>query len=465
MKTYEELLRENEDLRRQLAEQARQIAEQARQIERLEKLIEQLRRGGKRQAAPFSKGAPKESPKRPGRKSGEQYGARSCRPRPEQVDERVEVGCPLFCEACNGKVLLKGKESQFQIDLPEIRPRTIEFVLHYGECLNCGQRVVGRDSRQTSQAVGAAGVQIGPRLVATATLLNKVGGLSYGKIADFVEQVTGLSVSRSTLCRAVQRAGSKAQSIYEDLVGVIRDSPVVYPDESGWRIGGRSAWLWAFTNRRETVYSIERGRGFAEASSVLGKDYAGALVADGWAPYRRFTGATHQTCLAHLLRRCSEMLETAQGGAARFPRQVRALLLAALAVRDRRQAEEISPHGARVAKGRLAAQMDRLLAGHFTHTGNARLAKHLRRNQNALFVFLDRADLEATNWPAEQAIRPAVVNRKSCGGNRTWRGATAQANLMSLLRTCQQQDINSLSALTTILCSVEAPSYKMLSSH
>jgi transposase len=462
MKTYEELLRENEDLRRQLAEQARQIAEQARQIERLEKLIEQLRRGGKRQAAPFSKGAPKENPSRPGRKPGEKYGSQVCRPRPEKVDERVEVDCPLFCEACHGKVRLVGKESQFQIDLPEIRPRTTEFVLHYGECLSCGRRVAGRDWRQTSQAVGAAGVQIGPRVVATAALLNKVGGLSYGKIATFLEQLTGLDVARSTLCRAVQRAGSKAQPVYEDLVGRIRESPVVYPDESGWRIGGRSAWLWAFTNRRETVYSIERGRGFAEASSVLGKDYAGTLVADGWAPYRRFTAATHQTCLAHLLRRCREMLETAQGGAVRFPRQVKELLLAALAVRDRRQTEEISPHGARVAKGRLAARMDRLLASHFTHVENARLAKHLRRNQNALFVFLDREDIEATNWPAEHAIRPAVVNRKSCGGNRTLQGATTQAVLMSLLRTCQQLDINSLSAVTAILRSTEAPSYETL---
>lgn len=464
MKTYEEILQENSELQHRLAEQAGQLVEQALRIEKLEKLIEKLRRGGKRQAAPFSKGDPKESPKRPGRKRGKEYGARACRPVPEQVDERVEVGCPLFCEVCNGKVRLTGKESQFQIDLPEIRPRATEFVLHYGECQSCGRRVAGRDWRQTSEAVGAAGVQIGPRVVATATLLNKVGGLSYGKIATFLEQTTGLGVARSTLCRAVQRAGGKAQPIYDDLVSVIRESPVVYPDESGWRVGGRSAWLWAFTNRRETVYSIQRGRGFAEASRVLGKDYGGALVADGWAPYRRFTEATHQTCLAHLLRRCSEMLETAQAGAARFPRQIKAILQAALAVRDRRQAEEISSHGVRVVKGRLAAQMDRRLAGHFTHAGNARLAKHLRRNQNALFVFLDREDVEATNWPAEQAIRPAVVNRKSCGGNRTWRGATTQATLMSLLRTCQQRDVNSLSALTTILCSPEPPSYKLISS-
>jgi len=456
MQTYEELLQENSELRRKLAEQARQV-------EKLEKLVEELRRRGKRQAAPFSKGEPKSKPKRPGRKPGKKYGDRASRPRPPRVDETVEVNCPLFCESCNGTVRLTGKESQVQVDLPAIRPWTVEFILHSGECTACGQRVVGRDSRQTSQAVGAAGVQIGPGLVALATYLNKVGGLSYGKIATLLEQMTGLRVARSTLCRAVQRAASKSQPIYDECVESLRKSPVVYPDESGWRIGGLGAWLWAFTNRHETVYSIQRGRGFAEAASVLGKDYAGTLVADGWAPYRRFTAATHQTCLAHLLRRCSEMLETAQGGAVRFPRQVQKILRAALSVRDRREAAEISPHGVRVAKGRLAAQMDRLLAGRFTHEGNRRLAKHLRRNQSALFVFLDRNDIEATNWPAEHAIRPAVVNRKSCGGNRTPRGATTQAVLMSLLRTCQQREINPLSALTTILCSAKAASCELLS--
>ncbi|HKI01655.1 MAG TPA: transposase, partial [Thermoanaerobaculia bacterium] len=107
----------------------------------------------------------------------------------------------------------------------------------------------------------------------------------------------------------------------------------------------------------------------------------------------------------------------------------------------------------------LVAQMDQLLSGNFTHEGNRRLAKHLRCNREALFLFLDREDIEATNWPAEHAIRPAVVNRKSCGGNRTRRGAEVQAVLMSLLRTFHQRGINSISAFTTLLRSPQAPSY------
>jgi transposase len=451
MPTYEEILQESSELRRQVEKQERRIAQ-------LEKIIEELRRGGKRQAGPFSKGEPKSDPQTPGRKAGERYGKRACRPVPEQVDETIAVDGPLACEICNGPVHVAGEERQYQIDLPEIRPQTTEFVLQVCECTQCGHRMKGRHPRQTSQAVGAAGVQIGPGVISLATYLNKVGGMSYGKITALLEQVAGLKVERSTLCRALVRTASKAQPIYQELVETIRTSPVVYPDESGWRVGGFSAWLWAFTNRRETVYLIAPGRGFAEASEILGEEYSGTLVADGWAPYRCFAQATHQTCLAHLLRRCGEMLETAQGGAVRFPRRVKEILLAALAVRDRREAKTITPQGVRIAKGRLAARMERLLSGNFTHEGNRRLAKHLRRYQKALFLFLDRDDLEATNWPAEHAIRPAVVNRKSCAGNRTRRGAEAQAILMSLLRTCQQRGLNSLSTFTTILRSFKIPS-------
>lgn len=458
MPTYRELLKENAELRGRVAEQERRIEQQEQRIVQLEKIIEELRRGGKRQAAPFSKGEPKSDAKTPGRKPAERYGQRAFRAVPEQVDEIVEVDCPGLCEACNGSVRLTGKESQYQIDL-EIRPRTTEFVLHCGECSVCGRPVKGRHPRQSSQAVGVAGVQIGPGVVSLTAYLNKVGGLSYGKIVRLLEQMAGLRVSRSTLCRALLRAASKSRPIYEELVTTIRESPVVYPDESGWRIGGLGGWLWAFTTRLETVYAIARGRGFAEAAAVLGPEYAGTLVADGWAPYRRFVQATHQTCLAHLLRRCGEMLETAQGGAVRFPRRVQEILRAALAVRDRREAQTISLHGVKVARGRLAAQMDRLLSGDFTHPGNLRLAKHLRRYQKSLFVFLDREDVEATNWPAEHAIRPAVVNRKSCGGNRTQRGAEAQAILMSLLRTFQQRGLNSISTFTHLLRSLKLPSY------
>lgn len=451
MATYAELLEENSQLRQQVATLTEVVVGQQRRIEELERQIDELRRRGKRQAAPVSKGEPKAKPRRPGRKPGAQYGRHAVREVPERIDERIEVGCPVYCPHCHGPVSLEAKDRQYQVDLPPVRPQTIEFVLHWGRCQSCGCRVQGRHPRQVSDAVRVGQVHLGPGVIGLAASLHKVGGLSYGKITRLLADWMGLSVARSTLCRALTRLAKKSRPTYEGLVERIRGSPVVYPDETGWRVGGRSAWLWAVTNRRETVYAIHQGRGFVEAASILGEEFDGYLVADGWAPYRCFEHATMQTCLAHLLRRCHEMLETATRGAVRFPRQVQAHLQHGLALRDRRDAGEIGEHGLKVAKGRLQASLGRTIRGNFTNPANGRLARHLLRYEDALFVFLDHPGIEATNWPSEHAIRPAVVNRKSAGGNRSNRGAETQAVLMSLLRTAHHKDLDPRSLFTTIL--------------
>jgi Transposase IS66 family len=76
---------------------------------------------------------------------------------------------------------------------------------------------------------------------------------------------------------------------------------------------------------------------------VLGADFDGVLERDGWAPYRRFEHASHQTCVAHLLRRCSELIADSQAGQARVPHAARRLLLDALALRDE-HADTLAPH-------------------------------------------------------------------------------------------------------------------------
>jgi len=442
--SYEDLVEVISELRREVAELKRENAE-------LRRLVEELRRGGKRQAAPFSKGEPKADPKRPGRKPGGQYGRQAVRAAPKRVDEWVSVPCPLWSSCCEAPVRLKEKATQYQIDLPPIRPRTTGFEIQIGECVGCGRRVQARDPRQTSTAVEVGAVHLGPGVISLTAYLNKVGGMSYEKIASMLKEMCGLEVARSTLCRALARLARRAEPTYEGLVQSVRASPVVYPDETGWRIGGLPAWLWAYATFTVTVYAIEHGRGYAEAEKTLGADYAGVIGADGWAPYRRFSHALLQTCLAHLLRRCKEMLETATRGGVRFPRKVKGILKDALELRDRRDAGTISTHGLCIAKGRLEARMRSALSSRITNVENRRFAKHLARYQDALFVFLERDDLEATNWPAEQAIRPAVVNRKSCGGNRTEAGARTQAVLMSLLRTCRQQGHSAITLFTKIL--------------
>jgi hypothetical protein len=88
------LARTVEKLRVELAVKDRVIIDQATRIGELERALEDSRRGGKRQAAPFSKGEPTASPKTPGRKSGADHGRHGHRATP--VGRRT-VSWTLVC--------------------------------------------------------------------------------------------------------------------------------------------------------------------------------------------------------------------------------------------------------------------------------------------------------------------------------------------------------------------------------
>ena len=42
-------------------------------------------------------------------------------------------------------------------------------------------------------------------------------------------------------------------------------------------------------------------------SAILGLDYDGTMIHDGWSPYDQFEDARHQQCLNHLLRRADDL--------------------------------------------------------------------------------------------------------------------------------------------------------------
>jgi transposase len=355
------------------------------------------------------------------------------------IDERHDVPLPRACPHCGERHLEQTHVAvQYQTEIPR-RPIHRQFDIHVGRCRACGQTVQGRHPLQTSNATGAAASQLGADAHAALALLNKQCGLSHGKCSAVMQQLFGIRIARATSARSVLRTARRCQTAYEQVRQDVRGSPHVVPDETGWRVGGKTAWLHAFPAQRATCYVIDPTRGHEPAERLLGIDWSGKMTHDGWAVYDRFRHAIHQQCTAHLLRRCGELLETAVGAAARFPRQVKALLQQGLRLRDRFVRGDVAAHGLRVMAGRLRETLRALVAPVKTHTVNERFAKFLETHLDEVFLYLQHPDIDATNWRGEQAIRPAVVNRKVWGGNRTWVGAHAQAILMSILATLTQR--------------------------
>ena len=409
--------REISRLRGDLAQVNRDRDRWKRHSERLQQQLDTARRAGFRQAAPFAKDRPQGRGGRPGRRAGARYGRQACRRRPAQVDETHAAPVPAACPDCGGAIEVTRVASQYQEEIPEVRPIVRRFDIEVGHCSQCQRRVQGRHALQTSDALGAAGAQLGPGVVALVVELHTEMGVPLAKVAHVLRTTFGLQVTPGGLAHLLHRTARDAAPTYTALCEQVRNSPVVTPDETGWRVAAISHWLWAFVTPETTVYAICPGRGFDDATTVLGADFAGVLVRDGWVSYRCYRAALHQSCLNHLLRRCKELQEDHPDSL--WAGQVQAVLQTGLAVRDRCNDGELSEHGLASVRGRLVAQLGRLIDAPPPLDDAERFARHLATEFAAVFLFLWDLSVDATNWRAEQAIRPAVVIRKVCGGNRT----------------------------------------------
>lgn len=280
-------------------------------------------------------------------------------------------------------------------------------------------------------------MQVGPRTIALAAKLNKECGMSYGRIGAFLEAAFGMKVAASTLNRALARLARVVKPLYKGIGRRIRAEPVLSPDETGWRIGGNKAWLHAAATRDWSFYLIGRVRD--EAEKLIGRQYTGTIVRDGWAPYRMFDKGSAQTCLAHILRRVEALLAICPTyPASGWLTELKGTLQRAIRIRDRRDAVELSAHGLCTSTGQIEATLDPLLNSVERNTSVRRPANHLLRERDALTTFLYKDAVPATNFLAEQALRPAVVNRKMSGGNNTFNGSRTQAVLMTVLHTAKK---------------------------
>src|SRR6516225_2961757 len=341
--------------------------------ERLRRQLDAALRAGKRQAGPFAKDAPKPNPRKPGRKPGKGYGTKAHRqpPSPEQIDEVHQAPLPEVCPDCGGLLDETHVAQQFQFEIPR-KPIHRQFNIHVGRCRQCQRRVQGRHPLQTSDALGAAAAQLGPDAQAAIVELNKQGGLSHGKVTRCLDSLFGIRLSRGGSVHTVLRAATRCKPVYESIRQTVGQSEWVVPDETGWRVGGHSAWLHALVGPEATAYVIDPTRSGAVAEAILGLDYNGTMIHDGGAPYDQFEHARHQQCLNHLLRRSDAMAATARRGAVCFPRRVAQLLRAGLDLRDRHAAGVISRHGLAVARGRLENQLSDLVFPPKTNAANER---------------------------------------------------------------------------------------------
>jgi transposase len=399
------------------------------------KRVEELERTSHRQAAPFRIAEKKrvENPGKPGQKAGHKGYYRTIEESEVEGTIKTELPC---CPYCKGEVNDIRNIEQIIEEIPEIKRVAYRLITQYGWCSCCQKEVYSSHPLQTSQATGAAKVQLGPQAKSLAMSLQYEYGMTKRKVCGLMKKVFNINFSAGGLVYASHRGAAKMEYQYESLCTGLRQSDVVHSDETSWYVGNPKYWLWVFANSNATAYHVSAGRGRKVIEGVLGQGYAGTLVSDCLSIYDDVNDR-QQKCYSHHLKAIGQAIEKADDRQKVYLEQLKLLLKTALAVKTVK-ADKPPDEYIRLCSA-LEKQADALIIPLRENELEEKVANRLRKQRDHLFTFLYYDEVDATNNLAERQLRPAVIARKVSCGNKTPKGANTWQVMASIAATAQQR--------------------------
>jgi transposase len=374
----------------------------------------------------------------------------------DRVNALVELA-PDACRQCHGTLEADdevGEPRRHQVtDLPPIEAHITEYRCHRRRCRRCGQTTL---AALPEDVLG----QFGPQLTALIAYLTVVCRLPRLVVQRLLEGALQISISLGSTHAAWEETSAAVAAPYAELQAALPAEAVINADETGHRTNGDKRWLWTFVARTFVFFTIARSRGSDVLDQVLGATFGGVLGSDRLPAYLHYAADRRQFCWAHFTRNVRSALDLAPTPAARrFCVEALGLQRQLFRLWHRFRGDPRA-RGAPLTRPELIAKVlpieKRLfaLADRHVNTPTAEvrnLARALLAHLPAFFTFVHEDGVAPTNNAAERALRTAVQWRKISFGTRSDAGEHAVARLLTVTRTCQLLDLNTLVYLTAAI--------------
>jgi len=281
--------------------------------------------------------------------------------------------------------------------------------------------------------------------------------VTISQVVSVLGQHLEFRLSEGGLSDAWRRLAGALAPWYDQIGRQVKRSGVLHADETGWRVNGRTDWLWCFSTRDATFYMINRSRGSPALSKFFTEAFDGVLATDFWPAYNAVACAARQACLPHLFRELDKVSDLPAGRQAgtdqsllwqAFSRKLGRLLRDAVRLSRR---EGLSEQQYASRRAHIHKRLDGLMMAPWRNANAERLLGRLERYREALFTFLDHPQVPSDNNHAERQIRPAVIMRKNSPCNRSEQGANVQAIMMSVYRTLKLRGLDPLDTIVAAL--------------
>lgn len=419
-------------------------------VARIEKLEAQVRQNSKNSSLPpstdrfQSKPSPQQRIDGKKRKRGGQKGhKKNIRPRLPTNDVRNII--PSICGHCREK--LRGTDPQPAVhqwlELPEIQPEVVEFLLHSLICSKCGKKTRGKVPVENRESYG-------PRLQAFVAQAPGQYRLSKRNSALLLSEIFKIPMGIGTICNIQAKMAERLEPAIGEVDEVVGNSNLpLNIDETGFRQEAQKGMAWFAGNQEVSRFRIERYRNRECMHRLIGK-FDGILTSDRYSVYRCWPTQKWQICWAHLLRDFLAVKEDRNTWSWLGNKLIEeGLMMLKLWKRvrkgtlTRKTFEKTHLPEIQVKFGELLNQ------GAKSHPMRAGvLAKDLLANWDALWTFAKHDGVEPTNNEAERKLRALVLYRKVSLGTHSKKGSLYVERIFSVLDTCKKQGMRALDFLT-----------------
>lgn len=265
-------------------------------------------------------------------------------------------------------------------------------------------------------------------------------GLSFGTVKEMIDVFFALPVPKPELHRFKAEMARYYEVTCRQLWEKLLAGHLLHVDETQIRLkGGKTSYVWAFTNFEEVVY-VYRPNREGEFLRELLKEFHGVLVSDFYAAYDSLD-CPQQKCLVHLIRDMNDDLlanpfdEELQAITKPFGSLLRPIVAS------------ISDHGLRKwhLRGfkRDVSAYFRWVTSLSPRSDVARaLRDRLLKYQHKLFTFLDHDGVPWNNNNAENAIKRFALYRAHASGMMKDSGVENFLTLLSVCQTCKYKGFN-----------------------
>ncbi|EJM56180.1 transposase [Pseudomonas sp. PvR086] len=369
-------------------------------------------------------------------------------PRIEVIHELPEH--ELTC-ACGCRKHAIGEEVSEQLEIVPMQIRVIKHVRKVYGCRDCETAPVTAD--KPAQLIEKS--MASPSVLAMLLTTKYVDGLPLHRFEKVLSR-HGIDIPRQTLARWVIQCGEHFQPLLNLMRDSLLASRVIHCDETRVQVlkepdrePSSQSWMWVQTGGAPDKpvilfdYSTSRSQ---EVPTRLLDGYCGYLMTDDYAGYNALgaqDGVERLGCWAHARRKFVEAQKVQPKG--KTGRADIALKLISKLYGIEIAYKESSDEGRK--KGRqdlslkviseLKAWVEKTLPYMTTQNALGKAVTYLANNWSKLERYVEQGYLPIDNNTAERAIRPFVIGRKNWLFSDTPKGATASAQLYSLVETAK----------------------------